>query len=258
MALKELFDLSGRTALITGGSRGLGLQIAEALGEYGATVVLTARKQNELDEARTHLQALGVTAHVYANDLGAFDTIDPLIERIHTDVGAIDILVNNAGATWGSPTVDHPLDAWMKVMNVNVNGMFLITQAVLKRCMLPAGKGRIVNVASVAGLQGNDPRMSPTVAYNTSKGAVVNFTRALAAEMADKGVTVNAICPGYFPTKMTKGTLAYGEEQILSHTPMHRLGTDQDLKGLALLLASDASAYMTGQNIAVDGGSSSV
>ncbi|MFC3834322.1 SDR family oxidoreductase [Deinococcus rufus] len=258
MALKELFDLSGRTALITGGSRGLGLQIAEALGEYGAAVVLTARKQHELDEARAHLEALGVTAHVYANDLGQFDTIDPLIERIHAEVGPIDILVNNAGATWGAPTAEHPFDAWTKVMNVNVNGMFLLTQAVLKRCMLPAGKGRIVNVASVAGLQGNDPRMSPTLAYNTSKGAVVNFTRALAAEMADKGITVNAICPGYFPTKMTKGTLAYGEQQILEHTPMHRLGTDEDLKGVALLLASDASAYMTGQNIAVDGGSSSV
>ncbi|GHF36782.1 gluconate 5-dehydrogenase [Deinococcus metalli] len=256
--MKALFDLSGRVAVITGGSRGLGLQIAEALGEYGATVVLTARKQAELDEAKVHLAGLGITAHVYASDLGQFDAIDPLVERIHAEVGSIDILVNNAGATWGAPTPEHPLDAWMKVMNVNVNGLFLITQAVLRRCMLPAGKGRIVNVASVAGLQGNDPRMSPTLAYNTSKGAVVNFTRALAAEMADKGITVNAICPGYFPTKMTRGTLAYGEDLILSHTPMHRLGTDQDLKGLALLLASDASAYMTGQNIAVDGGASSV
>ncbi|WP_291431439.1 SDR family oxidoreductase [Deinococcus sp.] len=254
MALKDLFDLTGKTALITGGSRGLGLQIAEALGEYGATLILTARKQHELDDAKAHLAGLGITAHVYVGDLGAFDTIDPLIERIHKEVGSIDILVNNAGATWGAPTADHPFDAWMKVMNVNVNGLFLITQSVLKRCMLPAGKGRIVNVASVAGLQGNDPRMTPTAAYNTSKGAVVNFTRALAAEMAAHGVTVNSICPGYFPTKMTKGTLAYGEQAILESTPMHRLGSQDDLKGLALLLSSDASAYMTGQNIAVDGG----
>lgn len=258
MALKELFDLSGKTALITGGSRGLGLQIAEALGEYGAAVILTARKQGELDEARGHLEGLGIKARVYANDLGQFDTIDPTVERMLAEVGNIDILVNNAGATWGAPTVDHPLDAWLKVMNVNVNGLFLITQSVLKRTMLPRGKGRILNIASVAGLQGNDPRMTATLAYNSSKGAVVNFTRALAAEMADKGVTVNAICPGYFPTKMTRGTLAYGEQAILEHTPMRRLGTDADLKGLALLLCSDASAYITGQNIAVDGGITSV
>ncbi|MHA0039621.1 SDR family oxidoreductase [Deinococcus sp. PESE-13] len=254
MALKELFDLSGKVALITGGSRGLGLQMAEALGEYGATVILTARKQNELDEAKTHLEGLGVKAYVYANDLGNFESIDPLIAQIHQEVGPIDILINNAGATWGAPTAEHPFDAWMKVMNVNVNGTFLLTQSVLNRCMLPAGKGRIINVASVAGLKGNSPQMMPTMAYNTSKGAVVNFTRALASELAPKGITVNSICPGYFPTKMTRGTLAAAEQAIMSHTPMGRLGTDQDLGGLAVLLSSDASAYMTGQNIAVDGG----
>ncbi|MFC4638242.1 SDR family oxidoreductase [Deinococcus hohokamensis] len=257
-SLRPLFDLTGRVALITGGSRGLGLQIAEALGEYGATVVLTARKQHELDEAQAHLRGLGITAHVYAGDLGDFAAIEPTVTRILSEVGPIDILVNNAGATWGAPTAEHPLDAWLKVMNVNLNGTFLLTQAVLKSSMLPRGKGRIINIASVAGLQGNDPRMAATLAYNTSKGGLVNFTRALAAEMADKGVTVNSICPGYFPTKMTKGTLAYGEQAILEHTPMRRLGSDTDLKGLALLLASDASAYMTGQNIAVDGGITSV
>ena len=258
MALKELFDLSGKTALITGGSRGLGLQIAEALGEYGARVVLTARKQNELDEALAHLGGLGITASVYANDLGDFASLDPLVERVVAEVGEIDILVNNAGATWGAPTVEHPLDAWLKVMNVNLNGTFLLTQSVLRRCMLPRGWGRIINVASVAGLQGNSPDMAPTLAYNTSKGGLVNFTRALSSEVAARGVTVNSICPGYFPTKMTRGTLAYGEQAILSHTPMRRLGGPEDLKGLALLLASDASTFMTGQNIAVDGGVSAV
>lgn len=258
MALKELFDLSGKTALITGGSRGLGLQIAEALGEYGARVVLTARKQNELDEALAHLGGLGITASVYANDLGDFGSLDPLVERVVSEVGEIDILVNNAGATWGAPTVEHPLDAWMKVMNVNINGTFVLTQSVLRRCMLPRGWGRIINVASVAGLQGNDPNMTPTLAYNTSKGGLVNFTRALSSEVAARGVTVNSICPGYFPTKMTRGTLAYGEQAILDHTPMRRLGGPEDLKGLALLLASDASTFVTGQNIAVDGGVSAV
>ncbi|GMA17146.1 SDR family oxidoreductase (plasmid) [Deinococcus metallilatus] len=254
MALKDLFDLTGKIALITGGSRGLGLQIAEGLGEYGATVVLTARKQNELDEARAHLSGMGITAHVYQNDLSQFDTIEPLVERIHNEVGPIHILVNNAGATWGAPAEEHPFDAWLKVINLNVNAMFLLTQAVGRRCMIPARSGRVINVASVAGLKGNSPRMMGTLAYNTSKGADVNFTRALAAEWAKYGITVNSICPGYFPTKMTKGTLAYGEEIIVSHTPLGRLGGPEDLKGLALLLASDASAYMTGQNIAVDGG----
>ncbi|MBB5233888.1 SDR family oxidoreductase [Deinococcus budaensis] len=254
MALKELFDLTGKVALITGGSRGLGLQIAEALGEYGATVVLTARKQNELDDARAHLTGMGITAHVYPHDLSQFETIEPLVERIHAEVGPIHILVNNAGATWGAPAEDHPFEAWQKVINLNVNGLFLLTQAVGKRCMIPARAGRIINVASVAGLRGNSPRMAGTLAYNTSKGAVVNLTRTLAAEWAKYGITVNSICPGYFPTKMTKGTLAYGEETILGYTPLGRLGNDEDLKGLSLLLASDASAYMTGQNIAVDGG----
>lgn len=258
MALKDLLNLTGKVALITGGSRGLGLQIAEGLGEYGATVVLTARKQNELDEAKAHLTGLGVTAHVYAHDLSQFETIEPLVERIHTEVGPVHILVNNAGATWGAPAEDHPFEAWQKVMNLNVNGLFLLTQAVGKRCMIPAGGGRIINVASVAGLRGNSPRMMGTLAYNTSKGAVVNFTRALAAEWAKYGITVNSICPGYFPTKMTKGTLDSGEETILSHTPLGRLGGPEDLKGLSLLLASDASAYITGQNIAVDGGITAV
>ncbi|MBZ9713615.1 SDR family oxidoreductase [Deinococcus multiflagellatus] len=258
MPLKQLFDLSGKVALVTGGSRGLGLQIAEALGEYGARVVLTARKVHELEEAAAHLRAQGITVQVLPGDLSALDTIDAAVEGLLAEVGHIDILVNNAGATWGAPTTEHPLQAWQKVMNVNVNGAFVLTQSVLRRSMLPRGWGRIINVASVAGLQGNDPRMVPTLAYNTSKGALVNFTRALAAEFAAQGITVNSICPGYFPTKMTKGTLAYGEAAILEHTPMRRLGSDEDLKGLALLLASDAGAYITGQNIAVDGGITAV
>ncbi|WP_407569139.1 SDR family oxidoreductase [Deinococcus altitudinis] len=258
MSIKELFDLTGKVALITGGSRGLGLQIAEGLGEYGAKVVLTARKQNELDEAKAHLEALGVEVMTIQNDLTAFETVEPMVQQIIERWGQIDILVNNAGTTWGSPSADHPLDAWHKVINLNLTGLFLVTQAVGKLSMIPRRSGRIVNIASVAGLQGNDPKMIATLAYNTSKGGVVNMTRALAGEWAQYNVTVNSICPGYFPTKMTKGTLAYGEARILEHTPLGRLGSDEDLKGLALLLSSDASAFMTGQNIAVDGGASSV
>lgn len=256
--LRDLFDLTGRVALITGGSRGLGLQIAEALGEYGAELVLTARKADELEAARQHLGGLGYRAHVFPNDLADFASLDPLVERIAGEVGPVSILINNAGTTWGAPTLEHPLEAWLKVINVNLNGTFLLTQSVLRRCMVPQGWGRVVNVASVAGLQGNDPEMTATLAYNTSKGGLVNFTRALAAEFAAQGVTVNSICPGYFPTKMSRGTLAYAEQAILGHTPMRRLGGPEDLKGLALLLASPAGAYITGQNIAVDGGISAV
>ena len=258
MPLKHLFDLSGRVALVTGGSRGLGLQIAEALGEYGAHVVLTARKQDELDAAKAQLDGQGITCTVIQHDLSAFETIEPLVRGLMDRFGRLDILVNNAGATWGAPTVDHPLDAWQKVLNLNLTGLFLLTQAVGRLAMIPAGSGRVVNVASVAGLQGNDPQMVPTLAYNTSKGGVVNLTRALAGEWARHGITVNSICPGYFPTRMTRGTLAYGEARIIEHTPLGRLGNDEDLKGLALLLASDAGAYITGQNIAVDGGASAV
>ncbi|WP_161882354.1 SDR family oxidoreductase [Deinococcus alpinitundrae] len=254
MPLKPLFDLSGKIALITGGSRGLGLQIAEALGEYGAKVVLTARKQNELDEAKAHLEGLGVEVMVIRNDLSDYASVEPMVQQILDAWGQIDILVNNAGTTWGAKTEEHPLEAWEKVINLNINGLFLVTQAVGKLSMLPRKSGRIVNVASVAGLQGNGMGMIPTLAYNTSKGGVVNLTRTLAAEWAPHGITVNSICPGYFPTKMTKGTLDYGMQRILAATPLGRIGNEQDLKGLALLLSSDASAFMTGQNIAVDGG----
>lgn len=255
MPLKPLFDLTGKVALITGGSRGLGLQIAEALGEYGAKVVLTARKLGELDEAKTHLEGLGVEVMTIRNDLSDYPSIEPMVQQIVDAWGQIDILINNAGTTWGAKSEDHPLEAWEKVMNLNVNGLFLVTQAVGKLSMIPRRGGRIVNVASVAGLQGNGVGMIPTLAYNTSKGGVVNLTRTLAAEWAEYNITVNAICPGYFPTKMTKGTLDYGMERILAATPLRRIGNEQDLKGLALLLSSDASAFMTGQNIAVDGGS---
>ena len=254
MPLKPLFDLTGKVALITGGSRGLGLQIAEGLGEYGAKVVLTARKQSELDEAKAHLEGLGVEVMTIRNDLTEYDTVEPMVRQIIDAWGQIDILVNNAGTTWGANTEDLPLDAWNKVINLNLTGLFLVTQAVGKLSMIPRKAGRVVNIASVAGFQGNGIGMIPTLAYNTSKGGVVNLTRTLAAEWAAHNITVNSICPGYFPTKMTKGTLEYGLDSILAATPLHRVGNDQDLKGLALLLSSDASAFMTGQNIAVDGG----
>lgn len=181
-SIKKLLDLGGKKALITGGSRGLGLQIAEALGEMGASVVLSARKEDELAEAVKHLKGLGIEASAVAADLGKPEAAGALAAEAIKRLGQVDILVNNAGATWGSPAEDHPFEAWEKVMNLNVRGIFLLSQAIGKHSMIPRRYGKIVNIASIAGLKGNPPGTLQTLAYNTSKGAVVNFTRALAGE----------------------------------------------------------------------------
>lgn len=257
--IQQLFDLSGRTALITGGSRGLGLQIAEALGEQGARLVLSARKADELEQAQAHLKARGIEADWIAAD-GARDTdIHRLAAQAMAKLGQIDILVNNAGATWGAPAEDHPVEAWDKVMNLNIRGLFLLTQQVGKQSMIPRRRGRIVNVASIAGLAGNPPGTMETIAYNTSKGAVINFTRTLAAEWGEHNITVNALAPGFFPSKMTQGSIErLGVEAMCAGVPLRRLGDDEDLKGAALLFASDAGKHITGQVLAVDGGVSAV
>jgi NAD(P)-dependent dehydrogenase (short-subunit alcohol dehydrogenase family) len=256
--IQSLFDLTGRTALVTGGSRGLGLQIAEALGEAGARVVISARKAGELEAAVAALQERGVQAEWIAADSSQPAEVQRLADEAIARLGHVDILVNNAGATWGAPAEDHPLDAWDKVMNLNVRAIFLLSQAVGKASMIPRRRGRIVNVASIAGLSGNTGGMT-TVAYNTSKAAVLNFTRALAGEWGVHGINVNALAPGFFPSRMTAGLLAHvGVDNMRAHAPLRRLGDDEDLKGAALLLASDAGKHITGQLIAVDGGVSAV
>jgi gluconate 5-dehydrogenase len=254
MGVKSLLDLGGRIAIVTGGSRGLGLQIAEALGEMGAKVAITARNKDELDEALAHLKKMGIEARSYVCDVGKREQVAPLADAALKDFGKIHILVNNAGATWGAPAEDHPLEAWDKLVNVNLTAAFLLSQQIAKRSMIPGKWGRIINTASVAGLTASDPRVVKTVAYNATKHGLVGLTRQLAAEWGEHGITVNAICPGFFPSKMTRATLDASSKLLLELTPTGRLGNDEDLKGLAVLLASEASRHITGQAIAVDGG----
>jgi NAD(P)-dependent dehydrogenase (short-subunit alcohol dehydrogenase family) len=256
--VQQLFDLTGKTALVTGGSRGLGLQLAHALGEAGARIMLSSRKAADLEEATADLQAAGIDARWIAADCSREEDIRKLADQTMERMGDIDILVNNAGAAWGAPAEDHPVEAWDKVMNLNIRGYFILSQQVAKRSMIPRKQGRIINVASIAGLGGNPDGMQ-TVAYNTSKGAVITFTQALGCEWGRYNITVNAICPGFFPSKMTQGTLArMGEDTLAAHAPLRRLGDDEDLKGITLLYASDAGKHITGQWLAVDGGVSVV
>ncbi|TSA13122.1 MAG: SDR family NAD(P)-dependent oxidoreductase [Comamonadaceae bacterium] len=256
--IQQLFDLTGKTALVTGGSRGLGLQLAHALGEAGAKIMLSSRKAEDLEQAAAELQAAGIDARWIAADCAKESEIVRLADETLQRMGDVDILVNNAGASWGAPAEDHPLEAWDKVMNLNVRGYFILSQQIAKKSMIARRSGRIINVASIAGLNGNPPGLS-TLAYNTSKGAVINFTRALAAEWGRYNITVNSICPGFFPSRMTMGTLkALGEERLAAGAPLKRLGDDEDLKGLCVLYASDAGKHITGQWLAVDGGVSVV
>jgi NAD(P)-dependent dehydrogenase (short-subunit alcohol dehydrogenase family) len=255
--VQKLFDLGGKTALVTGGSRGLGLQIAEALGEAGAKVFLTSRKAADLEEATAQLQAKGIDARWVAADMSRPEEIERVASQALERLGDIDILVNNAGATWGAPCEDYPLEAWDKVMNLNIRSIFLMSQQIGKRSMIPRRQGRIINLASIAGLAGSADMQF--IAYGTSKGAVVNFTRTLAGEWGRHGITVNALAPGMFPSRMTRGTFEkLGEEALAKTAPLHRVGDDDDLKGAALLFASAAGKHITGQILAVDGGVSAV
>ncbi|MDB5894842.1 MAG: short-chain dehydrogenase/reductase [Rhodoferax sp.] len=252
--IQQLFDLTGKTALVTGGSRGLGLQLAMGLAEAGARVVLSSRKAADLEAAAAQMRAAGLDADWIAADCADEAGARALAADAMSRLGRIVILVNNAGAAWGAPAEDHPVAAWDKVMNLNVRGYFILSQEVARLSMIPQRSGRIVNIASIAALGGNPADMT-TIAYNTSKGAVLNFTRALACEWGKYGITVNTICPGFFPSRMTQGLFEeMGEERLAARAPLGRLGGDNDLKGACVLYASEAGRHITGQWLAVDGG----
>ena len=257
MSTQKLFDLSGRVALITGGSRGLGLQMAHGFGAMGAKLALSARKENELADAKAELTAKGYDVFTFASDLAKPETLEPMVDAVLKHFGRIDILMNNAGASWGAPAEKYPLEAWNKVIGINLTGTWLVTQLVGTKSMIPNKSGSIITVASVAGLRGQLGPMQ-TIAYNTSKGGLINFTRALAGEWAQYGIRVNALAPGFFPSKMSDGLLKVLDKQILNMTPMGRLGGDEDLMGPAIFLASDAASYVTGQILSVDGGMTAV
>ncbi|MGM0898978.1 MAG: SDR family oxidoreductase [Bacillota bacterium] len=253
MDVMELFNLKGKTAIVTGGGRGLGAQIAEGFAEAGANVVLCSRKVEACQEIAKQLESKGVKTLALACDVTNPKDVKGVVEKTVEAFGTIDILVNNSGASWGAPVSEMPLEAWEKVMAVNVTGTFLMSQAV-GEVMIPQNSGKIINIASVAGLGGIDPNLMDAIGYNTSKGAVITFTKDLAAKWGRHNINVNAIAPGFFPTKMSKDVMKHGEEGLLARTPLKRFGTDEDLKGAALFLAAKASDYVTGDVVMVDGG----
>jgi NAD(P)-dependent dehydrogenase (short-subunit alcohol dehydrogenase family) len=256
MGVRELFELKGKVALITGGSRGLGLQIAQGLGEMGARIAISARKPAELEQARSQLASQGIDALTVVNDLSKPEQVPALVETVMSAYGGINILVNNAGTSWGATAEQYPIDAWNKVMTLNATSVFLLSQAVANRCFIAQRSGNIIIVASAAALRIGVQMKA--AAYYASKAAALHLTRALAAEWGPYGIRVNAICPGFFPSKMSSGLLETIEAGVIERTPLGRLGGDTDLMGAAVYLASDASRHVTGQYIAVDGGASSI
>lgn len=253
MSMLKLFDLSGKTAIVTGGSTGLGEQMAAALAEAGADIVITARGLEQLKAAADRLNNIGTRVIPVQCDVGSERDVKALVDNTLRNFGKIDILVNNAGTTWGALTEDYPLDKWEQVIRTNITGTFLCSQAA-GRIMISQRAGKIINLASVGGLVGGNPDYMNAIAYHASKGAVVNFTRDLAVKWARYNINVNAIAPGWFPTNMVTGLLKKYEEDMLKQIPLGRFGSDTDLKGAVIYLASAASSYVTGHILCVEGG----
>ena len=251
--LPEPCDLRGRVALVTGGSRWLGLEMAEALGEAGARVAITARREQWLQPAAAHLRDREVDCLAVPSDITQPEQVERLVGEVLDRFGRIDILVNNAGTSWGAPVLEMPVERWRQVLETNLTGAFRVTQAA-GRGMIERRSGKVINVASVAALAGSPPEILDTIGYSAAKGGLVAFTRDLAVKWARYNITVNAIAPGFFLTRMSEAVLARAQQRIEEQTPLGRIGRPGDLKGVVVFLASPASNYITGQVIAVDGG----
>ena len=255
MSITDLFDLSGKTAIVTGGGKGIGRQMAEGLAEAGANLVLCARQAERCEQAAAELAELGVKTLGLGCDVRDPDQVQAVVARTAADFGGLDILVNNAGTVWGATAEDMPLEGWQKVVDVNLTGVFLFSQAA-GRVMIDHRGGSIVNIASVAGLHGAPPEIVNTVVYHATKGGVIAFTRDLAWKWAAHGIRVNAIAPGWFPSDMANFVLEHAGQELVHRVPLRRFGGPEDLKGPAVFLASDAAAYITGHTLVVDGGQS--
>lgn len=245
----DKFRIDGKVALVTGGSRGLGLEIAEALSEAGARIALLARRESYLDEARRSLpEAIGLVG-----DVAVEVDVRRAVNDVQRRFGAADILVNAAGISWAAPALDMPAEKMLQVMAVNLHGTFYACQAVAPG-MIEKGYGKIINVASIAGLKGEPPEVLDAVGYSASKGAVVALTRDLAVKWGRHGIRVNALAPGFFPTKMTEKVIPKITKDLANRNPLQRAGRSGELGGAALFLACAASDYVTGHVLAVDGG----
>ena len=256
MSALDLFRLDGKSAIVTGGGRGLGQYMAEALADAGAAVMLCSRKVEACEEVARGIVKRGGLAQAMACDVTREEDVERVVAATAGAFDGIDILINSSGATWGAPPEEMPPERFRWVQEVNVTGTFLCSQAAGRVMIAQGHGGRIVNVASVAGLQGSHPDHTQVVGYAASKGAIMAMTRELATTWARHGITVNALAPGWFPTKMSGAVIARHEETMLAHIPLGRFGQPDDIKGAGLFLASAASAYITGQVLVIDGGGS--
>jgi NAD(P)-dependent dehydrogenase (short-subunit alcohol dehydrogenase family) len=253
-SLTQLFDLSGRVAIVTGGSRGLGQEMAEGLAEAGAMLMLCARRDEWLTPAVAEMRARGINVEGVLGDVSNPTDVQAVVDKTLAVYGKVDILVNNAGVSWGAEPEAMPIEQWRRVIDINLTGAFLFSQAA-GREMLKREYGRIINVASVAGLQGSV--QGPHYAgYAASKAGLMGLTRELAASWGRRGIRVNAIAPGFFHSRLADPAIAIAEPGIRTASPMPRVGAAGELKGVAVFLAADASNYITGQVIVVDGGRS--